>query len=322
LVLWLLPTGEVWRAISGISLGLWAVVLCAFLAGHAVAAVKWWLLAVSGSEVTFIAALRAHFAGLVANLCLPGVAGGDIVRAGMVIRGSRDKARVAVGSLVDRLLDIFGLILLAGAGGVLAAEFSDGSAAPLLAVAVLFVLSVAAILLATALAPRLPSRIPLSNLAKKAASALAGFRRQPGKLAACLGLSMLVQSGFIGLTILLARSSGIDATVAAWFFAWPLAKLVAVVPISIAGLGVREATLATLLLPFGASAGGVVAVGLLWQSILFSGGLLGGLALLVSRKSKGAGEAEAESGGEAPSNNSNGGQPDESSAHRLAGQNQ
>jgi uncharacterized membrane protein YbhN (UPF0104 family) len=63
--------------------------------------------------------------------------------------------------------------------------------------------------------------------------------------------------------------------------AWPLAKLLAVAPVSVAGLGVREASLAGLLSQFGAEPAAVVAVGLLWQSILFAGGLLGGLLLLA-----------------------------------------
>jgi uncharacterized membrane protein YbhN (UPF0104 family) len=45
---------------------------------------------------------------------------------------------------------------------------------------------------------------------------------------------------------------------------------------------VREASLAGFLAPFGASPAAVVATGLLWQSILLAGGLIGGLILLLS----------------------------------------
>ena len=41
-----------------------------------------------------------------------------------------------------------------------------------------------------------------------------------------------------------------------WIFAWPLAKIIAVLPVSLNGLGLREATLAGFLAPFGASAAG------------------------------------------------------------------
>jgi uncharacterized membrane protein YbhN (UPF0104 family) len=74
----------------------------------------------------------------------------------------------------------------------------------------------------------------------------------------------------------------VHAPLAAWFFAWPLAKLIATLPISVAGLGVREASLAGFLAPFGAPPAAVVAIGLLWQTIQFAGGLVGGAIVLLS----------------------------------------
>ncbi|MBK8860377.1 MAG: hypothetical protein IPN48_05390 [Sphingomonadales bacterium] len=50
-------------------------------------------------------AFRAHLAGLAANLALPGVAGGDVIRAGLVFGQAPDKDRLAMGSVADRLLD-------------------------------------------------------------------------------------------------------------------------------------------------------------------------------------------------------------------------
>jgi uncharacterized membrane protein YbhN (UPF0104 family) len=94
----------------------------------------------------------------------------------------------------------------------------------------------------------------------------------------------MVQSAFIGLNIALATEGAIDAPIAAWFFAWPLSKLISMVPISIGGLGVREASLAALMVRFGAVPAKVVAVGLLWQTILYASGLIGGITLLMSAK--------------------------------------
>jgi uncharacterized membrane protein YbhN (UPF0104 family) len=69
-----------------------------------------------------------------------------------------------------------------------------------------------------------------------------------------------------------------------WLFAWPLAKLSALVPITQGGIGVREATLVGLLAPFGAPPVFTAAVGLLFQAIVISGGLIAGLiALLIGR---------------------------------------
>jgi uncharacterized membrane protein YbhN (UPF0104 family) len=63
----------------------------------------------------------------------------------------------------------------------------------------------------------------------------------------------------------------------AWFFAWPLAKIASMVPVSLGGLGVREAALVSLLVPLGAEAATVVAAGLAFEAVIIGGGLIGGL---------------------------------------------
>jgi len=68
-----------------------------------------------------------------------------------------------------------------------------------------------------------------------------------------------------------------------WLFAWPLAKLSAAVPLTQAGIGVREAALAALLLPFGAAPELSVATGLAWDAVVVGGAIAGGVFALVVR---------------------------------------
>ncbi len=69
-----------------------------------------------------------------------------------------------------------------------------------------------------------------------------------------------------------------------WLFAWPLAKLAALLPLTQGGIGVREAALVALLTPFGAASHLVLAAGLVWESVIIAGGLLsGGAAFLLRR---------------------------------------
>ena len=99
--------------------------------------------------------------------------------------------------------------------------------------------------------------------------------RRAALLTAAL-VSLGVQSAFVLTNVWLARSVGVDTPLAPWFVAWPLSKLVAVLPISLGGIGVREAALVTLLTPYGAARDGVLATGVLWQAVLAVSGL-GGL---------------------------------------------
>ena len=90
LIFYLVPFKEVWAAARQISPLLWLGALGLFLAGHAAAAAKWRILI--GGGVSYRQAFRAHLAGLAANLALPSVAGGDVVRAGLVMKHAETKA--------------------------------------------------------------------------------------------------------------------------------------------------------------------------------------------------------------------------------------
>ena len=118
LIFYLVPFADVWAAARQISPLLWFGALGLFLAGHAAAAAKWRILI--GGGISFRQAFRAHLAGLAANLALPSVAGGDVVRAGLVMKHAHDKGQLVAGSLADRLIDTLGLILIALASAWLA----------------------------------------------------------------------------------------------------------------------------------------------------------------------------------------------------------
>ncbi len=257
---WLLPRDAIVEGFSKVTLGLFLGVLAAFLAGHVANAAKWWLLLDRG--LPYLSALRAHFAGLAANLCLPGAAGGDAVRAALAHGIMRDGPKLAAGAVADRMIDMIGMICLSLAGILLLLVWG-------LPRVIRWVWT------------RRPS-LPARDLALRSADAFALLGRRPAILAVTLGMSLAIQSLFIWLSARLGLAVGVDIPLAAWFFAWPLAKVVAVLPISLNGLGVRESSLAALLLPFGADAAQVVASGLVWQAVMFCAGMIGALVLAVS----------------------------------------
>jgi uncharacterized membrane protein YbhN (UPF0104 family) len=89
------------------------------------------------------------------------------------------------------------------------------------------------------------------------------------------------------LTAWLGRLCGIDAPIQVWLFVWPLAKISALTPITQGGLGVREAAQAALFAPFGVPASLAVAVSLVFQGVIISGGLISGLlSYLLGRRSR------------------------------------
>jgi uncharacterized membrane protein YbhN (UPF0104 family) len=97
-------------------------------------------------------------------------------------------------------------------------------------------------------------------------------------------LGTTIQTTFLVLTAWLAQACGLVLPLRDWFFAWPLAKLAALLPITQGGIGVREAAMVGLLSPFGAAPHLVLAAGLVWEGVVIVGGLLAGLvAFLLGR---------------------------------------
>lgn len=274
----IVPLREVIDAARRLPLWLWLAGFALFLIGHAITAAKWWMLI--GAGVPFGRAFRAHLAGLGANLALPGVAGGDVVRAGLVLPLCRDKGRLAVGSLADRMIDTISLALVA-LGGAWFAFNSDLRTALIVSAAVVVALVIAVLMLrhvapvVGAFALRASGGGKIGALLSRLAGVLADLGRQPGLLLGCLFLSVLVQCLFVAIAIAFARAIGLHIADAAWFYAWSAAKIIAILPISLGGLGVREASMAALLKPFGADAGAVIAAGLVWQTVLYASGIVG-----------------------------------------------
>jgi uncharacterized membrane protein YbhN (UPF0104 family) len=171
-----------------------------------------------------------------------------------------------------------GLLLIALVGAYVAwrPEFGDPQVLRLLmlsGVAAVIIGFAVAIPLDHALARRSGGKI--FKLMARIAAVLADLARTPGLLIACLGISMAVQCLFIMINVAFAQAAQVEAPTAAWFYAWSTAKIIAIAPISLGGLGVREASMAALMKPFGADPAQVVAIGLVWQTVLYASGLIG-----------------------------------------------
>jgi hypothetical protein len=92
-----------------------------------------------------------------------------------------------------------------------------------------------------------------------------------------------MQSALILLSAWLGHAVGAHAPLWAWFFAWPLAKAAGMLPVTLGGLGVRDAALATLLVPFGVPAAFGVVASLVWNAVVIGGALVGGALWWIIR---------------------------------------
>jgi glycosyltransferase 2 family protein len=84
-----------------------------------------------------------------------------------------------------------------------------------------------------------------------------------------------------------ARSLAVDLSLALMVGVTASALLIAMVPISIAGWGVREASFVTLLVPLGVNKGDALVIGILFGLSSLASSLPGGLCLLINRGADG-----------------------------------
>jgi len=205
------------------------------------------------------------------------------------VRRSPNPAAVLAGNAADRFMDVaaqcglvlVGLLLLPGAlpgslrGQAQRALIYVGAA---FAVLLLFVVLL--------YRPLLGGRsFHFRRRLARLRHALRSVSGAPHVLLGAWLMGTAIQTAFLMLTAKLAETCGLVLPLRDWFFAWPLAKLAAVLPLTQGGIGVREAALVGLLSPFGAAPHLVLAAGLLWEAVVITGGLVAGLgAFLLSRR--------------------------------------
>jgi uncharacterized membrane protein YbhN (UPF0104 family) len=127
-------------------------------------------------------------------------------------------------------------------------------------------------------------RVKRANAQASVREALAHTLARPWALAGAAFISLSVQSVFVLTNVWLASEVGVRIALAPWFLAWTASKLTVVLPISLGGLGVREATLVTVLAAYGAPADRVLATGVLWQGAIIAGSTSGFVATQMLRK--------------------------------------
>jgi uncharacterized membrane protein YbhN (UPF0104 family) len=290
LLLYFFPAAQLRDALSRVPLTRFLAVLLIYLVALTGGITKWHVVVNSaGAQLNFAASAQCYTSGLFGALFLPSIIGGDVARLAVGISRSPHPAAVITGNLADRFLDISAQLTLVSLGLIL---LPGSLPLPLQAPArhVLFAgLAVAAIVLSLVLIlhrPLLRGRsMRFRRRLAQVRHAIRSVSRHPHRLLFGWLLGTSVQGTYVLLTALLGISCGLALPLRVWLFAWPLAKIAAVLPITQGGIGVREAALVVLLAPFGAPAAQVLATGIVWEGVIITAGLLAGLMAFLLRRS-------------------------------------
>jgi uncharacterized membrane protein YbhN (UPF0104 family) len=298
--LWIVGVDRIADAIRRLDFTTWILVALCFFPVHGAGTLKWrFFVGLCGARLQVRDAFRCYAAGLFANLCLPTMIGGDVLRAGLAMAAARQKTAVVLGSLVDRGSDLLALGILALTGFLLAwhpaSEHHPGEGGTNWTPFIVGLGLAAAAAVAAVIAWR--RWRPRGRAHKILLEMLVALRRLKSRFGlALVGLcgSTAVQFCLLLMHRQLGTQMGMRSELEIWLFIYPIAKLIAMLPISFGGLGVREAAFAGLAELFGMSKPLAVASSLAWQAVMLFGGLCGGAVwmLLTWRPPVGIGRAE------------------------------
>lgn len=262
-----------------------AAAVAALLASQLIAAVRWRLLLDgAGLERPALAVIRAYLIGTFVNNFLPTAFGGDFTRAWIVARRGAPLVRALLSVVVDRFLAFWCLVALAW----IVLPTDPGAVPSELVIALLAVtvggLAASGLMLwlalrgGSSLAKRLPERV--LGWARETRETLRLYGARPRLLAIALLLGLAFQLLVVLAVYLLAKAIDLDAALSLLAVVTPLVLAITLVPISIAGFGVREGGMVVLLGTAGYSATEATLLSLIGVAALVLSSLPGAVAMV------------------------------------------
>ncbi|HEY8535943.1 MAG TPA: lysylphosphatidylglycerol synthase transmembrane domain-containing protein [Vicinamibacterales bacterium] len=225
------------------------------------------------------------------NNFLPSNIGGDVVRIRDTTPGAGSVTRATAVVIVDRALGLIALLLLGAIAASAAGLMHPRAASPVppallwagfLASAAAFVLLVSKPgLVRRLLAPVSRLRPRLAEWTTRLTGIVEGFSEQPGRVAACFVGAILVQAILVAFYAAVALSLRIPISIVDLAVVVPVSFVVQLLPVSVNGFGVREATFTYYFTALGLPVEGAVALSLVAAGLIMLFSLSGGLLFMV-----------------------------------------
>jgi uncharacterized protein (TIRG00374 family) len=268
---------------QGLVLGLALLFAAAF-----VSVARWWrLLRIAGCETSYWNTLRLTFLGFFFNLVVPGLTGGDVIKAVLVVRENPQRRADALMSvIVDRGLGLFVLVTMALSVVLFDSQRFGDLVLPV--AAVFGIMCLAILLLMNARLRRalklsqLLERLPQKERLRAMERALSIYARHPFEILIAFGLSALNHLGIAGAIFAIGRAFGEDQLAFPTYIAvTAIANVASTVPLTPSGIGVGEGVFGWLFGVLHASPTLGVAVSLTFRLLTVVLNLSGGIFLLL-----------------------------------------
>lgn len=222
------------------------------------------------------------------NNFLPSNIGGDVVRITDTAKAAGSKTLATTVVLIDRGLGLLGLALMAATGASLMTRMSVGPVGPALLWAgfgIGAMVATPALLMPETFGRLLqPLRVFhqewVDARIEKLTDTLTRFKETPAALAGCFAGAVLVQGILVGFYVAVARSMDIPIGFAELAVIVPVSFIVQMVPVSVNGFGVREATFGFYFTRLGLPLESALLVSFVGAALIMLFSLSGGVAYL------------------------------------------
>lgn len=287
----------IWLHIRTASIPWLLVAIAFYLAQMLVATWRWGqLLRAQGIELPTSFLLGSYLIAGFFNNFLPSNIGGDVIRIRDTAGPSGSKTLATTVVLIDRVIGLMGLVFVAAVGASAAMGGPGASAVPIWPSWLWATLAIGTIVsIPAVVAPAGVGRLlqPLTvfhpewvgGRITQVTDALGRFRERPVSLMNGVGGAIAVQAMLVAFYAGIARSLGIPISI--WHVAVvvPVSFVVQMLPLSVNGFGVREATFSLYFKRLGLPIESAMALSLGAQAliILFS---LSGAGVYVARRPK------------------------------------
>jgi len=246
-------------------------------------------------NLSFWKLILLYFEGMFFNLMLPTLIGGDVVRGYHVFRLTRRHEASLASILVERLSGYVAMIMIACIALIPAYPYlHDPAVVWLTAASAAALIGVIAGLLSDQVQTlffRLLNTAGLTRFHETLHGlyeAVQRYWRHRRALLLAVGLSLILQSLGIIIFYLISRSLNFLVPLRYFFLFVPLITVVSMLPISVAGLGVREASSVYFFAKVGLDSASAMSLSLLWFAVTALSSSLGGIVFLIGHSQQDA----------------------------------
>jgi len=275
---------ETWQQLASVSPAMFALALALQLASNSVAAGRWFLIMRKiGFKQPFLFYLKSYFKGAFFNQGLPTSIGGDGLRVLDCTRNGETEDSF-YGVFIDRIVGLAGLLLL----NIVALLYNRTILPPNITIVLLCILL---FLLAGLGGLFLLRKIPFFSRGRflghlgRLSQRYYQVYSSPLSTAIQLGLSVLTHLLAMAAFFILGRAMGLDYPLSVYLVLVPPVVLLIILPVSLAGWGIREGALVGFFLLIGADKSKVVSFSLLYGITALTASLPGLLVYLNQKHS-------------------------------------